>query len=329
MGVYDIAARSALNIEQTQEVDQMPTLDASMEGSKLSQNEFFTKFLHCLRRIRASGRWSEEHWLLALIPGTYFAVTNYLQHAFVTTWFGSSFSAALTAIAFLLCYNVYALVVRAQWRLVNPLLHSQMQLGKKAFTHFAFILVAGSFHLLLISLLTAVTREGASRSIELGFYFQEIWVSCMPIWGLLYLLTLGVCIYFQSVPAEELAAPKPAIPKALSRIAVRDKGKMYYIEPTSIRRIEAEGDYVKLYSDDDVLMPKGSITRFEKELKSCGAFLRVHRSCILRTDCIKSINRMRSGAYRLELDDGQTAPLSRHKISLVRRMLEGEIDAST
>jgi len=319
--MFLVAARSALIVEQSQTVDHMPAIDLVIECRKRRQSELFTNFPHRLRRIRASGGWSGEHWLLALIPGTYFAVTNYLQHALVTDWFGSSYSMAFAAIAFLLIYNAYALIVRAQWRLANVSLHSKIGLGAKTVVHFAAILVAGSIHLLVISILTVVTREGANWLAEFGFYFYEIWISCMPIWGLVYLLTLGTCIALQSAPVEDVTTPNPANPTTLSRFSIRDNGRTHYIDPMSIRRIEAVGDYVKIFSSDGVFMPKGSITKFEEDLKSSGAFVRVHRSCLLRADCIKSINRMPSGVYRLELDDGRTAPVSRRNIKLVRRVL--------
>ena len=275
------------------------------------------------RRLVSRERLPNNFWYLAFIPGSYFAVTNYLQHGFVTGWFGSIIAAIITAIAFVIVYNFYALVVRAQWAFVDTFRRHRISVSNKALIHGAVILSIGSIYMLLISGLTAVTREGARWSAEIGFYYQEIWISCMPIWGLLYLGTLGICTAVQSASVSGPIKSTEAESTPVSKLAIRDNGTTHYLEPSSIKRVVADGDYVKVHAGNQIFMPKGSIAKFENELCGSGAFLRVHRSCLLRADCIKAINRLSTGAYQLRLDDGETAPLSRKKVSLVKGVLEG------
>ncbi len=304
---------------------QSPNLPVHIQN--LNGREMLIQFRQSLRDAQRTGRWSAWIWILALVPGSYFAITNYLQHALITGWFGAVPFAILAAVAFFLCYNTYSVVVRAQWFLTASSFRSKIRIDAQAIIHVAMVLIASSIHLFLISVLTAVSRSYGNWTPQIIPYFTEIWVSCIPIWILLYLATLGACKYLQTSPATKSVGQEPTkSPATLPRLSIRDKGIIHYVEPRSIRQIVADGDYVKLHTADQVLMPKGSISKFEETLKPHGPFLRVHRSCLVQADCIKSLNRTESGAYRVELDDGSHVPLSRRKIGLVRDVLNGPAD---
>ena len=305
------------------QMNHMPASELPIHSRKLFEQKILVQIRQELLHARRSGRWSAGVWALALIPGSYFAITNFLQHAFITNWFGSAPFALLAAVAFFLCYNTYSIVVRAQWFLTGLSFQSRYRLDVQAIIHIAMILIASFVHLFLISVLTATTRSSGSWISQTLPYFEEIWVSCLPIWILLYLTTLVTCKLLQSAQKTQPVEMKPASPVMPARLSIRDKGIVHYVEPLSIRQVVAEGDYVKLHTADQLLMPKGSISKFEDTLKSHGVFIRVHRSCLVRADCIKSLSRTKTGAYRVELDDGTTAPLSRRKIDLVKSVLDG------
>ncbi len=282
---------------------------------------------------RSPPEWSRLHWIMALVPGTYFAVTNYFQHAFITSWFGSAIAAFAFLIAFLAVYNAYALVVRAQWWLSAAAGRLGRARWRMIMAHVVLLTTASAVHLFAIAISTSLSREGGAWRPAVGDYFVEIWISCMPIWGLLYVATLAACHYARQMrrmqPAgggakERAAKTRPGV----KRLAIRDNARTHYLDPEGIRLIEAHGDYVKIYSGEGVFMPKGSVARFESDLKAFGPFLRVHRSILVRASFVAAIQRTSTGAYIVQLGDGGTAPLSRRKVSDVRDFLSMNGDSA-
>jgi len=79
---------------------------------------------------------------------------------------------------------------------------------------------------------------------------------------------------------------------------------------TDIRWLEAERDYVRVHLDGRALLVNSLLGDMEKALDG-GAFLRVHRSAIVRKDKVRAILRGRFSAPVLELDDGHRIPVGR------------------
>jgi two-component system LytT family response regulator len=77
-----------------------------------------------------------------------------------------------------------------------------------------------------------------------------------------------------------------------------------------IRWLEAEGDYVRVHMDGHAHVVRGTLGTIEK-LLDARAFMRVHRSAIVRLDKVRAVARGRFSAPQLELDDGHQLPVGR------------------
>jgi two-component system, LytTR family, response regulator len=84
-----------------------------------------------------------------------------------------------------------------------------------------------------------------------------------------------------------------------------------------IRWMEAERDYVRVHMNGHAHLVNGMLGDLEKALDE-RAFLRVHRSAIVRKDKVRAILRGRFSAPVLELDDGHQLPVGRKYRHVVR-----------
>ena len=85
---------------------------------------------------------------------------------------------------------------------------------------------------------------------------------------------------------------------------------------TDIRWLQAERDYVRVHMDSHTHLVNALLGTMEKALGD--AFLRVHRSAIVRRDRVRVVLRGRFSAPVLELDDGQRVPVGRKYWEAVR-----------
>ena len=86
---------------------------------------------------------------------------------------------------------------------------------------------------------------------------------------------------------------------------------------TDIRWIEAERDFVRVHMKDRAHLVNAMLGDMEKALDE-KAFLRVHRSAIVRKDKVRAVLRGRFSTPVLELDDGHRLPVGRKYRDAVR-----------
>jgi two-component system LytT family response regulator len=111
--------------------------------------------------------------------------------------------------------------------------------------------------------------------------------------------------------AAATAAPKP------DRITVKADGRLVFLKPDEILRVEAADNYVMLHLVSGRLMLRETMTAIESRLGT-DSFVRVNRSAIVHLDQIKEIQPAQHGDYTVVLRDGTKLPLS--------RSLRGQLD---
>lgn len=102
-------------------------------------------------------------------------------------------------------------------------------------------------------------------------------------------------------------SPKPtnSIQKASdSRIFIKSEKKIHQIQLSDILFLEGAGSYVKIHLLGEVIMTLERLTHFEKELPHPD-FIRVHKSFIVATDKIKTIEGNRIFVKDTEIPIGQ------------------------
>jgi len=88
----------------------------------------------------------------------------------------------------------------------------------------------------------------------------------------------------------------------LTRIAVRVRNRIVIVPTADIRRIDAEGNYVRLWTDRTWLH-KETLTGLCERLDPA-EFLRVHRSHAINMRYLRELEPMTHGEFRIRLVDG-------------------------
>ncbi|HWA25213.1 MAG TPA: LytTR family DNA-binding domain-containing protein [Lacunisphaera sp.] len=111
-------------------------------------------------------------------------------------------------------------------------------------------------------------------------------------------------------------APPPAAVRP-DRITVKADGRLVFLSPSEIVRVEAADNYVMLHLGSGRLMLRETMSAIETRLGTT-LFARINRSAIVQIDQIKEIQPAQHGDYTVLLRDGTRLPLS--------RSLRGQLD---
>jgi DNA-binding LytR/AlgR family response regulator len=260
--------------------------------------------------------WTGAYWLVALLPGTFFGITNFVQNVAIAGGIAGPLPFLGLLALFLVTYNLFALILRGAWE-VPALIDSEHTFDRTAaFLHSLIALGAGSIQLFCIAVLTAVTRDYTAFTASLPDYLSEIAISCSPVWLFAYVLS---SVVLARLSRQRRAAANVASP---AKLELRADGQARYVDVDHIALVEAQGNYVRVVTAERSLMSRTSLSAIEAALPR-GTFIRTHRSAIVRKALISEIRRSDSGAYAAVLRDGHVAPLSRRRLSAVRNALAG------
>ena len=105
----------------------------------------------------------------------------------------------------------------------------------------------------------------------------------------------------------------------LGEFWVPHRSELLRIEADSVRRIDAERDYVRLYVDGSSYLLLQTIAGLEEKLDP-DRFIRIHRSTILRRDAIRGLRHEGLGVWCVELDDGEALRIGRTYLKRVKAM---------
>jgi two-component system LytT family response regulator len=89
----------------------------------------------------------------------------------------------------------------------------------------------------------------------------------------------------------------------LVRIAVKDRQQIHIVPVNDINFIEADGDYVKLHTEQGSFLKEKTMKYFEANLSSL-QFIRIHRSYIVNVDQVAKIELYEKENYRVHLKNG-------------------------
>lgn len=95
-----------------------------------------------------------------------------------------------------------------------------------------------------------------------------------------------------------------------SRIAVKAKGRILFVDPADIVAVEAEGNYVLLLREAGSYLLRESISAIAEKLKDYG-FIRIHRSVLVNTSYVEEIEPWVTGEYALRMKSGKEYTVSR------------------
>ncbi len=104
------------------------------------------------------------------------------------------------------------------------------------------------------------------------------------------------------------------------QLKLSSSGKVEWVKVVDIAYCQGAGDYVELHlTCGEVKLWHGSITELAMRLPSI--FMKTHRSYLVNTTLIQSLQRSASGAGHLQLSPGCQVPVSRRILPQVRQQL--------
>lgn len=119
------------------------------------------------------------------------------------------------------------------------------------------------------------------------------------------------------LPVKPLVVPS----KLLETISVKTGQKIHLIQVSDILFLQAEGDYVLIHTPEGKFLKEQTMKYFEENLPA-ERYVRIHRSCIVHTDCISKIELYEKQNYRITLKTGQQLKASATGYKLLKAALK-------
>jgi len=106
------------------------------------------------------------------------------------------------------------------------------------------------------------------------------------------------------LPQLETLLSKP------TKIAIKTKGRIVFVDPADVVIVEAQGNYVLLQRQSGSYLLRTSISTMAEKLKQYG-FIRIHRSILVNSSYVEEIQPWTTGEYALRLKGGKEYMVSR------------------
>lgn len=107
----------------------------------------------------------------------------------------------------------------------------------------------------------------------------------------------------------------------LNRVVIKKSGKIHVISTGDINYLEAQDDYVMVYTDEGRFLKQQTMKYFEQHLDK-QQFVRVHRSYIANISRIERIEPYEKSNFILILKDGNKVPVSRGGMQVLKENLD-------
>ncbi len=95
-----------------------------------------------------------------------------------------------------------------------------------------------------------------------------------------------------------------------TRIAIKAKGRILFIDPGDVVTVQAEGNYVLLQRESGSYLLRESISEMAEKLKPYG-FIRIHRSVLVNSSFVQEIQPWATGEYALRVKGGKEYTVTR------------------
>ncbi|WP_321288559.1 LytTR family transcriptional regulator DNA-binding domain-containing protein [uncultured Sunxiuqinia sp.] len=111
-----------------------------------------------------------------------------------------------------------------------------------------------------------------------------------------------------------------AVNEYLERIVVKDRHKINIIPVDQVRYLESMDDYVLIYTQDGRHMKQNTMKYFEAHLNPKD-FIRIHRSYIVRVECIAEIQQYEKESYIVIMKDKTKLKVSKTGYKKIKEAL--------
>jgi two-component system, LytTR family, response regulator len=108
--------------------------------------------------------------------------------------------------------------------------------------------------------------------------------------------------------------------EVLYRVVIKKGGRIHVVAIDKIEYLEAQDDYVMIYTKDERFLKQQTMKFFERHLDPA-MFIRVHRSYIVNIQTIDRIEPYEKTNYILSLKSGKKVPVSRTGMQVLKDQL--------
>jgi len=115
---------------------------------------------------------------------------------------------------------------------------------------------------------------------------------------------------------------------AAAKIAIKNNGRILFVDPGDVVAVEAEGNYVLLQRETGSYLLRESISAIAEKLKPYG-FVRIHRSVLVNASFVQEIRPCVTGEYQLRLKSGKQYTVTRTYRKNLRSLADFWIGAGT
>jgi len=123
------------------------------------------------------------------------------------------------------------------------------------------------------------------------------------------------------LPEETIAVENGTENEILERIAVKSGQKIHVILVPEIVYLQADGDYVHIYTTTGKYLKEQTMKYFSEHLPA-NLFVRVHRSCLVNVEAISRIELYEKQNQQLTLKNGHQIKVSQAGYKLLRQKLK-------
>ena len=109
----------------------------------------------------------------------------------------------------------------------------------------------------------------------------------------------------------------------LTRLCIRSVGRIESVAVDDVRWMHGAGNYVELHLTGRMVLHRITLTQLERRLDPA-AFLRVHRSTMVRRSECVALSVTGDGTYALKLRSGARVAVSERYVGAVRELMGGE-----
>ena len=120
--------------------------------------------------------------------------------------------------------------------------------------------------------------------------------------------------------APELPGHRSPAP-ALDRLPVRVEGEIRLLPVVDVLYCYADGDRTVVVTRQGELHSHLCLSRLAARLEPWG-FFRCHRAYLVNLDHVRSVIPWTRNAYSLALEGNREVPLSKHRVGVLRRLLD-------
>lgn len=125
----------------------------------------------------------------------------------------------------------------------------------------------------------------------------------------------------QKTDYEKLLTKINSTKEFLDRLVVKTFQKIVIIPVDKINYIEAQDDYVMIYTEFGKFLKQQKMKFYEEHL-NVNEFIRVHRSYIINVNKVKQIELFEKESYKITLNNGDKIPVSKNGYVKLKEIMQ-------